>query len=217
MASHDLQEPLRTIRSFIQLFKYSLTTELSKESESYLERVSIASDRMRGLIQDLLSYSRINIKEFSPARVDTRELVSVVLSDLTTRIHESKAVVLCEGALPVHGEYNILYRLFKNLIVNAIKFVSSDTSPVIKIKSFKNGNRVCFTIEDNGIGIPEEYRETVFEIFKRLHARNEYEGSGIGLSVCKKIIELHNGSISIDSNPDGGTSVSFDLPKTKQE
>jgi PAS domain S-box-containing protein len=213
IASHDLQEPLRTIISFIQLIRLSLDVDLSEESRMYLETVEKASKRMHKLTEDLLNYCKIDLKESEMEFIDTQRLVCTVVSDIIVRTQEADAHVHFKNLLPVSAESSKLYRLFNNLIVNAIKFKSHGTPSIIKVESKAEGKRVRFNVIDNGIGIAEEHHEDVFKIFRRLHTREDYEGSGIGLSVSRKIVELFNGRISISANHDGGSCVSFDLPK----
>ena len=214
VASHDLQEPLRTITSFVQLLQVSLDQNIGEESTSYLNIVEKASLRMRRLIEDLLHYSRIGNKAVENTHINSKALVTDVISDLTSSMKEANSQIEIKNLYPVKGEESKLYRLFKNILANALKFRSTDKQSIVKIDSVSVGKRVRFSITDNGIGIDQEYHESVFEIFKRLHTREEYDGSGIGLAVCRKIVELHQGQILISSPPGGGTCVSFDLPKS---
>lgn len=212
VASHDLQEPLRTISSFLQLFELSLDAPVNDVAASYLATVQKASLRMRSLIDDLLEYSRVgSIVEIEYVEVDA--LLNEVLSDLTASIESSEGLIVRKRLYAVKGDKNMLYRLFKNLISNAIKFRRPGCSPEIVIDSRIVKSRVVYTVADNGIGIREEYYDRVFEVFKRLHTREEYPGSGIGLSVCKKIVGLHSGDIAVNSDLQRGSTFTFDLQK----
>lgn len=212
IASHDLQEPLRTISSFLQLFKLSIKNPVGKEAEEYLEIVLQASLRMRKLVEDLLEYSKVKAEGDEPEVIQMDVLIKEVISDFTTQIKEKEAEVLVRHPLPVFGDRTKVYRLFNNLLSNALKFSRTGEKPIVTIEAAKVGSRVEYSFSDNGIGIDKNYHSVVFDIFKRLHSKDKYTGSGIGLSVCKKIVELHKGSIQLDSEPGKGSKFTFDLP-----
>lgn len=210
VTSHDLQEPLRTISSFVEQFQKLYTDKLDERGQKFLRYIVQASERMRTLIKDLLDYSRIGGKK-SIDRVDCNEIVNAVLDDLDSAIKESGAEIKT-GKLPVVQGYTTeLKQLFQNLIINAIKFRKKEAHPEIQIVSNRVGNGYEFMIKDNGIGIPQEHNERIFIIFQRLHTRTEYEGSGIGLSHCKKIVELHGGRIWVKSDPGEGSTFHFTI------
>lgn len=214
IASHDLQEPLRTICSFLQLFEESLDVPMNEEAKSYLDIVSNASLRMRKLIDDLLVYSRVG-RSMDFDRVNTKALLEEVVSDLDSQIMSCEGEIILGDLEEVHSDRNSLYRLFNNLISNAIKFRKADERPLVKITSRTKKRRVEFRIEDNGIGIDPDYHQTVFDIFKKLHTRDEYPGSGMGLSICKKIVGLLGGELSVESSRGQGSTFIFDIAKAK--
>ncbi len=212
VASHDLQEPLRTISNFSTLLTEKLETHPDKETREFLSYINGGAKRMSGLIFDLLEYSRIG-KNMGKERMDCNILVEEILTDLSADIEESLAEIQVQK-LPVVNGYTYLKSVFQNLISNAIKFRNAGTHPVITISATDKGKEFLFSIKDNGIGIEEIYYERIFLIFQRLHTRAEYDGTGIGLSQCKKTIELHGGKIWVESEPGKGSIFNFTIPKT---
>ena len=218
VASHDLQEPLRKIQAFGDRLKSKYETGLGPEGLDYLSRMQNAAARMQVLIQDLLSLSRVtsNSKPFTP--VDLGDVARTVVSDLEMRIQDAGGQVDI-GALPViFGDRGQMAQLFQNLIGNGIKFRKPGERPVVKISSeihtLANGaSGWQITVEDNGIGFDEKYRERIFQIFQRLHGRTEYEGTGIGLAICRKIVERHGGTIAAFSSPGAGAKFVITLPQ----
>lgn len=211
VASHDMQEPLRTISSFVELLQQQYKGNLDERANTYLSYIFEASDRMQVLINDLLEHSRIGRKK-ELKQVDCNLVLKEVLADLDTAISETSAEITT-GSLPVISGYPTeIKQLFQNLIFNSIKFRQKNIPPGIKISAEKKGNAWQFAFADNGIGIAKEYNEKIFIIFKRLHTRNEYKGSGIGLSHCKKIVDLHKGKIWLESEPGKGATFYFTLP-----
>jgi PAS domain S-box-containing protein len=214
IASHDLQEPLRTIVSFSELLETQCTDDNNEAAKTYIKFISNSSKRMQQLIKGLLDYSRVG-KHRELSYVDCNLIVSEVISDLNSAIQESNAQITV-GPLPSLNAYALEIRLlFQNLISNALKFRHSGTTPTIKITAKAEKKHWHFTVQDNGIGISEEDCEKIFIIFKRLHNRNEYEGIGIGLSHCKKIIELHGGEIWVESKLNEGSTFNFTIPNNK--
>lgn len=214
VASHDLQEPLRTTTSFVDLLQKQYKGKLDDRADIYLDFIVQSSDRMKILIKDLLDYSRIGFNK-ELVQVDCNELLREVIADIDSTIKGEEAEIIT-GNLPVISAYSTeLKQLFQNLVTNAIKFKKKDVIPHIKISSTLEGGFWKFAIEDNGIGIEEQYSDKIFIIFQRLHTRKEFEGSGIGLAHCKKIVELHGGKIWFDSVKDKGTVFYFTLPKDK--
>lgn len=210
IASHDLQEPLRTVSSFAGLLQKQYQGKLDEKADRYFNFMLDASERMKTLIKSLLEYSRIGRKS-ELEEVDCNTILKSVLADLHVAIREAKANI-SHMPLPVINGYPIeIKQLFQNLIVNAIKFRKKDTIPVIKISIRKLKNAWEFSFKDNGIGIEEQHLEKIFNIFQRLHNRTEYEGSGIGLSYCKKIVELHHGRIWVESVPGMGSTFYFTI------
>jgi ligand-binding sensor domain-containing protein/signal transduction histidine kinase len=216
VASHDMQEPLRTMSSFVELLQQQYKDTLDDNAEKYMSFIVHACDRMRVLINDLLDYSRIGKKK-SCSLVDCNVLVQEVLADLNAAISEAGATVKV-GPLPVvYGYATELKQLFQNLIVNAIKFRKKDTDPLVELTAVQQNDAFQFAVADNGIGIDPKFHERIFVIFQRLHTRAEYTGSGIGLSNCKKITELHKGDIWVDSEIGAGTTFYFTLPVNQKE
>jgi signal transduction histidine kinase len=212
VASHDLQEPLRTISGFADLLKKEYRDSLDGNGQIYLNYLSQAADRMKTLIMDLLDYSRIG-REKQAMPADCNQLMEVVLADLGKSIRESGACVRY-GSLPVlRGYPTELKLLFQNLIGNAIKFRHPQRTPDIRVEATQDNGKWQFTISDNGIGIEKQFLERIFIIFQRLHTRTQYEGSGIGLAHCKKIVELHHGTIWADSEPGKGSRFHFTISK----
>ena len=212
VASHDLQEPLRTISGFVDLLQKDYGHRLDDNGHIYMNYLSQASDRMKILIKDLLDYSRIG-REKEAMPVDCNRLLEEVLADLGENIRESGAHIH-SGSLPSLRAYPTeLKLLFQNLITNAIKFRQPDRCPEISISAASVDGHWIFIVSDNGIGIEKQFLERIFIIFQRLHNRSAYEGSGIGLAQCKKIAELHGGTIWADSQPGLGSRFHFTIIK----
>lgn len=210
VASHDMQEPLRTTSSFVELLQQQYKGRLDEKADKYLSFIAQSSDRMKVLIKDLLDYSRIgHKKEFE--KVDCNNTLKEVLADLSTVINETGARIDSEKLPFVHGYPTELKQLFQNLVTNAIKFRKKNSAPQINISAKETGGYWRFAVKDNGIGIEEQHNSRIFEIFQRLHTRTEYEGSGIGLSNCKKIVELHKGRIWVESVSGCGSTFYFTL------
>jgi ligand-binding sensor domain-containing protein/signal transduction histidine kinase len=210
VASHDLQEPLRTISSFLDLMHNQYKDNFDDKASKYMSFIMQASDRMKVLINDLLEYSRIGKKK-ETACVDLNQTVKAVLADLHKAITDAGAEIIV-GELPVVSAYPTeMKQIFQNLIINAIKFRKKETTPIIEIAAEKKDDRWHFFVKDNGIGIDPKQSERIFVIFQRLHSRSEYEGSGIGLSHCKKIAELHKGKIWVESTLGEGSCFCFTI------
>lgn len=217
VASHDLQEPLRTTSSFVGFLQEEYYGKLDENANSYLNYISQATERMQTLIKDLLDYSRIGRKTILQ-EVDCNEILSDVMADLSSAIEETHAKIAVTEPLPVvKGYATELKQLFQNLISNSIKFHKQNFAPEITISSKKLPGAWEFSFRDNGIGIDKQHHERIFIIFQRLHNRMEYEGSGIGLSHCKKIVELHGGKLWVDSQPGEGSNFQFTLNKMELE
>jgi PAS domain S-box-containing protein len=210
VASHDLQEPLRTTSSFLALLRKQYYGQLDEKADKYIDYITQASDRMKTLIMDLLDYSRLG-REKELVKLDCNLVINEVIADLENVIRENNAEVQI-NALPVVNAYPTeLKLLFQNLISNSIKFKKQDVSPVIKISAAQHHGSWQFAVNDNGIGIEKQYQEKIFIIFQRLHNRSEYDGSGIGLAHCKKIVEMHRGHIWVDSEPGNGSTFHFTI------
>jgi signal transduction histidine kinase len=216
VASHDLQEPLRTTISFVQILKQQYFGKLDAKADKYLTYIMQSSNRMAILIKDLLDFSRIG-KNQNMEEVDCNIALKDVIADIDKVIKDSNAEITARY-LPVINGYNTeLKQLFQNLLLNAIKFRKKSISPKINITVEKKDDYWQFAFIDNGIGIEEQHNERIFIIFQRLHTRSEYQGSGIGLSNCKKIVELHHGKIWVESIQGEGSSFYFTLHSPKEE
>ncbi len=212
IASHDLQEPLRTVNSLVDIFIEEYDGKLDQEANQILQFLSKASTHMSKLVQGLLEYSRIGRNQ-AKAIVNCNELVDSVLRDLSAIIKESGAQIEVDDLPEINGYKMDLRLLFQNLISNAIKFAKKNIPPEIKISATKENNHWKFAIQDNGIGIDEKFKDRIFVIFQRLHKEGEYEGSGIGLAHCYKIVQLHGGDIWVDSIPGEGSTFYFTIPE----
>ena len=212
VASHDLQEPLRTVSGFVELLKRHYKDQADENVTKYINYITDASDRMRRLVQDLLDYSRLG-RERVLEPIDCNGMVQEVLSDLTMAIQESQAVINIDPLPVISGYTTEMKQLFQNLLSNSLKFRKAGEPPVIGISVLPREDHWQFNINDNGIGIEEKYWDRIFVIFQRLHTKNEYEGTGIGLAHCKKITELHNGKIWVNSTPGEGSSFFFTIRK----
>jgi PAS domain S-box-containing protein len=212
IASHDLQEPLRTITNYIGLFRDDYKGKLDENADTYINFIDGASKRMEILITDLLEYTRIeNDKKI--VDVDCNLLVQEILKDMENTISEAKAEIQVEKLPTVKAHATRIRSLFQNLIANAIKFRKKDTVPVIRICASERTKEWIFEVSDNGIGIENIYFEKIFRLFQRLHNRNEYPGTGLGLANCKKIVELRGGRIWVESEVGKGSSFFFTIPK----
>ncbi|HXB09677.1 MAG TPA: ATP-binding protein [Puia sp.] len=212
VASHDLQEPLRTISGFVDLLKKEYREKLDGNGQLYMNYLSQASDRMKVLIKDLLDYSRIG-REKAAMPVDCNQLLDEVLADLGKSIRESGAHITTSSLPALRAYPTELKLLFQNLIANSIKFRHPDRSPEVSVAATQDNGKWLFTVSDNGIGIEKQFLERIFIIFQRLHTRAQYEGSGIGLAHCKKIVEFHQGQIWADAEPGIGSRFTFTISK----
>lgn len=212
VASHDLQEPLRMVASYTQLLGRRYAGKLDADADEFIGYAVEGANRMQQLIRDLLEYSRVGTRRADPEVVDTAVVVEQAINDLRAAIDESGAIVE-QSVLPtVWGNRGQLDQLFLNLIGNAIKYRQPTERPHIQIAAQRAETMWQFSVRDNGIGIAPEYTERIFVIFQRLHTQSEYSGTGIGLAICKKIIERHGGRIWLDSTPGIGTTFYFTLP-----
>ncbi len=212
VASHDLQEPLRMVASFTQLLQEEYKEKLNEEANSYINFAVDGAKRMQGLISDLLEYSRVGRMDHGFKMVDCNEIYDLAIRNLHGAIIESNSTITKDQLPTVQGVELRLAQLFQNLIGNAIKY-RGDIPPKIHVKAESKGDSWVFSFQDNGIGIDSKYAERIFQIFQRLHARDKYSGTGIGLALCKKIVEHHKGKIWVESQEGKGSTFYFTMPK----
>lgn len=211
VASHDLQEPLRMVASYTQLLGERYRGKLDETADKYIGYAVEGAQRMQTLIQDLLAFSRAGRKDPGKDNVDCNAVVKDALLNLAAAVQESGAVVTCDNLPVVAADRLQLGQLLQNLIGNAIKFCK-ERSPAISVKAEPAGDFWQFSVSDNGIGISPEHGEAIFSVFHRLHTRTEYAGNGIGLSICRKIVERFGGKIWVESHPGEGSTFKFTLP-----
>jgi len=211
VASHDLQEPLRMIASYTQLLAERYRGQLDDNADRYIRYAVDGAVRMQALIDDLLTFSRIGNHGISLQNADCNEAVETACKNLEAAIRETGAEVQYDRLPVVVADGRLLVQLFQNLIGNSIKFRAKEP-PRIRISAEKHNREWAFAIRDNGIGIASQHLQSIFGIFKRLHTHEEYPGSGIGLSICKKIVEQHGGRIWVESAPEQGATFKFVLP-----
>jgi PAS domain S-box-containing protein len=220
VASHDLQEPLRKIQAFGERLR-SRSAQLDEQALDYLTRMQNAAARMQTLIQDLLAFSRVTTKGQPFRSVALAEVLAEVLSDLEVRIEQAGATVEA-GPLPrILADRTQMRQLLQNLVGNALKFRDKDRAPVVKLSARtvpapSGGEQIELSVADNGIGFEQKYAERIFGLFQRLHGRTEYEGSGVGLAICRKIAERHGGSITATGVPGHGATFTVTLPVRSQ-
>jgi light-regulated signal transduction histidine kinase (bacteriophytochrome) len=213
ITSHDLKEPLRMIGSFSQIIQQSYAAKLGGESAMYFRYINDGVTRMNALLDALLQYATIGKIEIEPENVDISEVVGIAKDNLHVKIEETFGNIMC-GELPkVVSMQSLLVQLFQNLIGNALKFNRPNSRPIILINAEDRRDHWLFSVEDNGIGIDKEHRDRIFVIFQRLHGRDKYEGTGIGLSICQKIVHQLGGRIWVESEPSKGATFFFTLPK----
>ncbi|MDM8535377.1 ATP-binding protein [Desulfobacterales bacterium HSG17] len=216
VASHDLQEPLRMVSSYVKLIKRRYKGKLDADADEFIEFAEDGALRMHTLINDLLALSRVGTRENAFELVDTGEILAQILTNLRVAIKESRAKVSHDELPLVMADRSRLNQVFQNLISNSIKFRKQEPL-FIHISAEKKEEDWLFSFQDNGIGIAPEFFDRIFAIFQRLHKRSEYPGTGIGLAICKKIIERHHGSIWVESQPGKGTTFYFTIPDRKDE
>ncbi|MBW2265843.1 MAG: GHKL domain-containing protein [Deltaproteobacteria bacterium] len=211
VASHDLQEPLRMVSSYMQLMERRYKGKLDTDADEFIDFAVDGATRMQRLINDLLMYSRVGTKGKTLEATDCNAVLAEVLRDLASTIEESGTVVTHDELPTMMADGTQLAQLFQNLVANAIKFSSGD-QPKVHISFEQKEGSYVFAVTDNGIGIDPEYKDRIFVIFQRLHGKEEYPGTGIGLAVCKKIVERHGGQIRVDSESGKGSTFSWTIP-----
>ncbi|SFC74114.1 4TM region of histidine kinase [Halobiforma haloterrestris] len=215
-ASHDLQEPLRMVTSYLQLLERRCGDDLDADGEEFLEYAVDGAERMRAMIDGLLAYSRVETRGEPLEPIDLEDVLEDVRKDLELRIEETDTD-LEVGELPrVEGDPSQLRQLFQNLLSNAIDY-SGDEPPRIEVVAERDGEEWIVSVSDEGVGIGPEEQERIFEVFQRLHSHEEHPGTGIGLALCKRIVERHGGEIRVDSEPGEGATFSVTLPAATTE
>lgn len=212
VASHDLQEPLRKISSFSSLLVQTYARNLPEQAVEYLDVINTSSVRLSTLINDLLTYSRVSAQAQPFQKVNLNALIHDILKDMETSVSENNAVIDVAPLCEVDGDPMQLRLLFQNILSNSLKYRKAETKPVIEITSINNHNNCRIHIKDNGIGFNEKYLDKIFTIFQRLHHRRKYEGTGIGLAICKKIVDRHHGTITARSREGEGSTFIITLP-----
>jgi signal transduction histidine kinase len=215
MASHDLQEPLRMVSSYNQLLEKRYKDQLDQDAKDFIGFAVDGANRMQRLIDDLLSYSRVNTRGQPFVAVDSQAILGDALANLQSQIEETGAVVTNDALPKIKGDESQLLRIFQNLIENALKFRGSK-SPRIHISAKNQKKSWLFSIKDNGMGIDPKYKDKIFVIFQRLHSKTEYKGTGIGLTICKRIVERHGGQIWIESKLNEGSTFYFTILKRRK-
>jgi light-regulated signal transduction histidine kinase (bacteriophytochrome) len=215
VASHDLQEPLRMVSSFARLLENRYKGKLDQDADDFINFAVDGANRMQVLITDLLAYSRVGRWSNEFKEVSSEAVLERALSNLKTVVEQRGAVVTRDPLPVMMGDDSQLAQLFQNLIGNAVKFCK-DRTPHIHVSSERRGNKWVFSIRDNGIGIAPEYFERIFLIFQRLHGKQEYPGTGIGLAICRKVAERHGGRIWVESEPGSGSTFYFTIPMKRE-
>lgn len=224
VAAHDLQEPLRKIQSFSDRLRMKAERQLGEENVDYLNRIQNSAERMQTLINDLLTYSRVTTKARPFELLDLNEVVLQVKNDLVVRLEKTGGKILFENLDSLEADATQMHQLFQNLISNALKFHKPGEAPIVKVESrilsssAIGSRRACeISVEDNGIGFDEKYLDRIFTIFQRLHGRHEYEGTGIGLAVCRKIVDRHGGHLTAKSSLGQGAKFTVTLPVRQKQ
>ncbi len=215
IASHDLQEPLRMVTSYLQLLQLRYKEQLDQNANDFIGYAVDGATRMRTLINDLLVYSRVGTRGKPFALTDCDQVMQEAIANLKVTIADQEAIVTWDGLPKVIGDATQLTQLFQNLISNAIKFHRSEP-PAVHIVAERQEQGWLFAVQDNGIGIEPQYAERIFEIFQRLHHRTDYPGTGIGLAICRKIVERHGGKIWIESEASQGTTFYFTIADSEK-
>ena len=212
IASHDLQEPLRMVTSYLQLLERRYKGQLGPDADEFIAFAVAGAARMHALIKDLLTYSRVGTRGRPFELTDCQTVLGQVLANLRVALEESGATVSYDPLPTVTADATQLSQLFQNLIGNAVKFRSGQL-PEIHVGAARQDGEWLFSVRDNGIGIEPQYAERVFVIFQRLHMQDEYPGTGIGLAICKRIVERHGGRIWVESEPGQGSTFYFTIPE----
>jgi light-regulated signal transduction histidine kinase (bacteriophytochrome) len=211
IAYHDMQEPLRVINSFAQLLEKRYRGQLDQNADEYISFIVQNVNQMKLLFSDLLDYLGLNSKELSCEPLNGSDLLNTVLASLSDRIKDCRAQVTCDRMPVLNGDRSMLTLLLYHLLSNAIKFRGKEP-PRVHVSCRREHDNFIVAVSDNGIGIAVEYCEQIFHVFKKLHNSSEYQGTGVGLSICKRVVELHGGWIRVESEPGQGSIFSCSLP-----
>jgi light-regulated signal transduction histidine kinase (bacteriophytochrome) len=217
VASHDLSEPLRMVTSYLQLLRRRYRGQLDADADEFIEYAVDGAGRMRDLIDDLLTYSRAGRADHPFERVDTQALVERIAETARVQAEGATPRIAVEQLPAVAGDPHALGQLFQNLIGNAIKFVPIDRVAEVRVSAERAGEMWRFEVADNGIGLDPEHADRIFRMFQRLHTRDDYPGTGIGLAIAKKVVERHGGRIWAQPGPEGGSCFGFTLPAAGAE
>ncbi|ABQ06219.1 PAS domain-containing sensor histidine kinase [Flavobacterium johnsoniae] len=221
VASHDLKEPVRKIKTFISRLEDNLEGKLDDSAKKFIDRIHVASDRMFNMIEGVLAYSKINADQQKPTVVDLNEVLKNIETDLEVSLQKTGGEIYYDNLPVLEGAQVLLYQLFYNLINNSIKFAKDDVPVKVKLSSKiikqQDNDFAVITVEDNGIGFNENQAERIFETFTRLNSKDSYEGTGLGLSLCKKIVERHAGTITASGSPYNGAVFTIVLPLKQEE
>ena len=215
VVSHDLQEPLRMVKSYVQLLAKRYQGKLDSAADEFIEFAVQGAKRMERLIEDLLAYSRVSTRGAAPVATPAGSALDNALAGLKLAIDESEATVTRDGLPTVRADPGQLERLFSNLVGNAIKFRGTE-APRVQVGARRDGDEWVFSVADNGIGIEPRYFDRIFVIFQRLHERDRYPGTGVGLAICKEIVERHGGRLWVESQPNRGSTFFFTLPAARE-
>lgn len=216
VASHDLQEPLRMVSSFVQLLEQRYKDRLDQDAHEFIEFAVDGASRMQKLINDLLTFSRVGTRGRDFTTVNCEQVFSDILENLRQTIDDSKAVITHDPLPVILADETQILQLFQNLVGNALKFHREGQHPIIHVSASEQDGEYLFSVRDHGIGIETEFFNRIFIIFQRLHQKDKYQGTGIGLALCKKIIERHSGRIWVDSTPGRGSTFYFAIPKERE-
>ncbi|MBD3181830.1 PAS domain-containing protein, partial [Candidatus Poribacteria bacterium] len=216
VASHDLQEPLRKIQAFGNRLMIKYSNDLDEKGADYIRRMQNAANRMQDLISDLLAFSRINTRAKPFQSVNMKSVMEKVVGTIEPILKKSNGTIEVGDIPDIEGDFNQIVQLMKNLIDNSIKFHKESVPPHVEISSFIEGDMCWIEVQDNGIGFDEKYLDRIFTIFQRLHGRFEYEGTGVGLAICRRIVERHNGTITAKSSPGEGSTFIVKLPLSQE-
>jgi light-regulated signal transduction histidine kinase (bacteriophytochrome) len=211
VASHDLQEPLRLVAGYTELLEQRFSAQLGPDGMRYLNFAADGARRMQQLIVDLLAYCQVGAATLALAEVDLQRIAENATHDLRASIAEAGGQITILELPRLPGDARQLYSLFLNLIGNAIKY-RGDDPPQVTISATRDGNHYCFAVADNGIGIEPRFARRIFDVFQRLHSRSKYAGTGIGLSICRKVVEAHGGQIWVEPGKPLGSIFRFTLP-----